>query len=316
MRSPSRNEERYSRGAILGYFISEALRHLWVSRRTHAIATAMITISLLILGSFLLLTENLSRSIEIWRSGAKLNVYLRETRAPGAQQILEKQLRSLPGVQRVTFVSREAALERFKSYFANVGPVVDGLGESPFPASLEAEVSRRSIDKAAFDASISAMRRHPAVEDVQFDWEWVERVERIVRLLNTAGIVIAFVLALVAALMIANAIRLTMVLYQGEMQIMRLVGATEATIRAPFFIEGILQGLCGGLLALTILYLSFRGVRELVDPSNAVLLQSFTRHFLPWEKSLALVLAGGLAGAFGSWISVRGGKSEEAEWTA
>jgi cell division transport system permease protein len=113
------------------------------------------------------------------------------------------------------------------------------------------------------------------------------------------------VLAVAAAFTIANVIRLTMMLYREEIEIMRLVGATERIIRGPFLIEGFLQGTIGGVLSVLLLYGLFEAARRSLAPSATILWGFLFRGFLPWEKIAALIAGGMLAGWLGSWLSVR-----------
>src|SRR5207245_10155573 len=107
-------------------------------------------------------------------------------------------------------------------------------------ASFECEVTPRAIHSAALANQIAELRRLGGVEDVQFDWEWVRRLKRLVGIINIVGLIAGAVLAVAAAFTIANVIRLTMMLYHEEIQIMRLVGATERIIGGPFRVGGVL----------------------------------------------------------------------------
>src|SRR5207245_9583280 len=104
-------------------------------------------------------------------------------------------------------------------------------------------------------------------DDVQVDWGCVRRLKRVVNMVNVVGLIAGGVLALAAAFTIANVIRLTMMLYREEIQIMRLVGATERIIRGPFLVEGLLQGTFGALFALLLLFGCFEAERRLIAPS-------------------------------------------------
>ncbi|HEY8713168.1 MAG TPA: FtsX-like permease family protein, partial [Thermoanaerobaculia bacterium] len=120
-----------------------------------------------------------------------------------------------------------------------------------------------------------------------------------------AGVIAGGILAIAAAFTIANVIRLTMMLYREEIDIMRLVGATERIIRGPFVFEGILQGLAGGAVAVVILYAVFHAARHALAPASSLLWGFLFTTFLPWQKIVALILGGTFAGWFGSWLSVR-----------
>ncbi|HVR43984.1 MAG TPA: permease-like cell division protein FtsX [Thermoanaerobaculia bacterium] len=295
--------------STLGYFVREALRRIWLSKRTSFLAVSMITIALLILGSFLLVAENLEAAIGQWQESSKLTIYLRTGATDDDITALESELASFPAFSTRDFVSRDEALGRFKTHFDELAGVVDELDENPFPSSFEIEVPTAALDSLDFNRRLDRIRDHPAVDDVQFDWEWIARLRRLVHAMSLIGWIVGGILGVAAAFTIANVIRLTMILYREEIDIMRLVGATERIIRGPFLMEGILQGLIGGLAAVGLLWGLFRlAHRLLMAPAGALLWGFLFNTFLPWEKIAILIAGGVLAGLFGSWISVR-------EWT-
>lgn len=287
------------------YFFREALRRIWISKRTSFVAVAMIAISLLIVGSFLLVAENLNRAAEEWQGKSRVVIYLEPEATPQQVQAVESFLASRTELTRRRFVSREEALQRFRSWFANMSEVVGQLDDNPFPPSYEVDVEPRLAQSAAFQQTIAALQALPGVDQVQYDWEWIARLRRVVNVINIAGLVAGGVLAIAAAFTIANVIRLTMMLYREEIEIMRLVGATERIIRGPFLIEGFLQGTLGGLLSILLLYASYEAARRSLQPSSSIVWGFLFTGFLPWQKIAALVVGGMIAGWFGSWLSVR-----------
>lgn len=293
------------------YFFREAVRRIWVSKRTSFVAVAMIAISLLILGSFLLVAENLSRAVEQWQGRSRVVVYL-DTNATSQQvEAVSAFLGAQPELARRRLVTREEALARFRTHFANLSEVVGQLDENPFPPSYEIEVRPAVAESPAFAATLTRVRALPGVDQVQSDFQWIERLRRLVNVINIAGLVTGGILALAAAFTIANVIRLTMMLYREEIEIMRLVGATERIIRGPFLIEGFLQGTIGGLLSIVLLWAAFELTRRSLASSSSILWGFLFAGFLPWQKLAALVAGGMLAGWFGSWLSVRERISEE-----
>ena len=287
------------------YFFREALRRIWTSKRSSFVAVSMIALSLLILGLFLLVAENLEHAVQTWQGKSRVNVYFEPEATREQITAVENFLRSRRELARRTFVTREEALQRFQSYFSTVGNLVEQLDENPFPPSFEVEVTPAFIQSPAFNVEMSAIRRMPGVAFVQFDWDWLERLRRLVGIVNLAGIVAGGVLALAAAFTIANVIRLTMMLYREEIEIMRLVGATERIIRGPFLVEGIIQGTLGALVAVGLLFALFVAAREAIDPSRSILFGFLVGTFLPWQKIAAIIAGGMVAGWFGSWLSVR-----------
>jgi cell division transport system permease protein len=292
------------------YFLREAIRRIWVSKRTSFVAVAMIAISLLIVGLFLLVAENLGRAAEEWQGKSRVIVYFETEATPLQVQAVDRYLATRPELSRRKLVSREEALARFKTYFANLSEVVGQLEENPFPPSYEIDVEPRLAQSAAFHQHIGVLRAMSGIDQVQYDWEWIARLRRVVNVINIAGLIAGGVLAIAAAFTIANVIRLTMMLYKEEIEIMRLVGATERIIRGPFLIEGFLQGTIGGIVAIVLLYVTYEAAKRSLAPSSSILWGFLFTGFLPWQKIAALVAGGMLAGWFGSWLSVRERASE------
>ena len=295
----------------LRYFFREAMRRLWLSKRTSFLAIAMIAISLLILGTFLLVSENLGQAIDRWQGSSRLTIYLNSSVTAEQVRNVELYLSVYPEFANRHMISREAALQRFRSYFRNLAGIIESLDQNPFPPSIEIDVTQQAIQAPEFDDRVAVIRRLEGVDDIQFEWEWIGRIRDLVNMINLIGLVAGGLLAIAAAFTIANVIRLTVELYREEVDIMRLVGATEKTIRGPFFVEGLLQGIIGGLLAVMLLYAIFQGARQLVGPSSALIWDSLLTTFLSWQKLLALVAGGVLAGLLGSWLALRDYAEEE-----
>ena len=289
----------------VSYFLREALRRLWISKRTSFVAVAMIAMSLLILGAFLLVAENLGRAVTQWQGQSRVSIYLDAEATPEQIASVGAWLASHPDLARRRFVTKEQALARFQRDFTNLSEVVAQLDENPFPPSFESDVAPQVAQSPQFTREVRELRALPGVDQVQFDWEWLDRLKRIVNLINVIGLVAGGILAVAAAFTIANVIRLTMLLYREEIEIMRLVGATERIIRGPFLIEGLLQGTLGGALAVGLLFGGFELTRRALQPSSSLLWGFLFHGFLPWQKIVALIFGGTLAGWFGSWLSVR-----------
>ena len=267
-------------------------------------------ISLLIVGSFLLVAENLGRAAEEWQGRSRVVVYLESDATPQQAQAVEQFLASKPELAKKRYVSREEALARFRRWFANLSEVVGQLDENPFPPSYEIDVEPRLAQAASFHRNIAALKAMPGVDQVQHDWEWIARLRRVVSVINIAGLVAGGILAVAAAFTIANVIRLTMMLYREEIEIMRLVGATERIIRGPFIIEGFLQGLIGGVLSIVLLYAAYEAAKRSLASTTSVMWGFLFTGFLPWQKIAALIAGGMMAGWFGSWLSVRERREE------
>ena len=308
MRAPrefaSRQEPETPRNTF-SWFVREAVHRIWASKRTSFVAVAMIALSLLILGTALLVSENLGRAITQWQGKSRMTVFLQSDATPEQIRAIDAFLAAHPDFAGRRFVTKEATLARFKTYFRNLSEAVTQLDENPFPPSFEADIPPQASQSPGFSREMEELRKLPGVDDVEFDWQWIARLRRLIDIVNLGGAVAGGVLALAAAFTIANVIRLTMLRYREEIEIMRLVGATERTIRAPFLIEGVLQGMLGGIVAIGLLFATFLAARQFLAPASSLLWGFLFVGFLPWGKIVALIVGGMLAGYFGSWLSVR-----------
>ncbi len=311
-RNLSRDREPDVPSNTFTWFLQEALRRLWVSRRTSFVAILMIAISLLILGFFLLIAGNLERGVERWKGRSRLTVYFAPEASSAQIAAIEQTLAAQPAMRDRRFVSRDAAQKRFAQQFPNLSDVAGQLGENPFPASIEIDVDPKLAQMPSFSREIERLEKSAGVDEVARDWQWMARVERIVEIVSIIGLVAGGILAIAAAFTIANVIRLTMLLYREEIEIMRLVGATERMIRGPFILEGVLQGAMGGLLALLLLFAVYAGARQSLHGATSLVWSFLFARFLPWPALAALMGGGIFAGWFGSWMSVRERVEEEA----
>jgi cell division transport system permease protein len=285
------------------YFFREAVVNLARSWKISLVAVSTIGVSLFIGGALLMLLGNLQRLVGDWRREAKVIVYLRPQVVPGADAALLGAVRRPPWVTGVQPVTAAEARQRFARYFPSVAELVQGWGEEPLPASLEVAFDPGRVEQRAFDSWLASLRRSPTVAMVDDDRDWVEQLDGVLRVIGAVGLGIVAVLLLAATFTIASVIRLTAYLYRDEIGIMRLVGATELFIRGPFYVEGLLQGVLGGALAVGGLY---GGYLLLVShaPRNW-LAGALTGTFLLPRDQLLLVVLGAVAGLAGAVVSLR-----------
>lgn len=293
------------RGAALASLLDEALAGLWRARRMTAVSVLQIGFSLFLVGLFLLAAENLGGVVDALREETAVTVFLRPGADETAQADLERRALDSKLVAAVRRVSPEEARRRFARSFASLAGATGTLSANPFPSSVELDLLPGAASSGALRPFLANLAAVPAVEEVQFDVDWVRRLRGVVRLVAVTGAATGFCLALGAAFTIANVVRLTILLHRDEIDILRLVGAPEILIRGPFLLGGVFQGLLGGLLALGLLGLAFRGVLLFIAATENVLLGVFVVRFLSPATCGLLVLGGVLAGLVGGTLASR-----------
>lgn len=295
-------------GAAFASLLDEAFTGLWRARRVTVVSVLQISFSLFLVGLFLLAAENLGGVVDTLREETAVTVFLRDGADEPSKAALEKMAASSKLVGSVRRVSAEEARGRFARSFGGLAEAAGTLSGNPFPASIELDLLPGAISSAALRPFLANLSASPVVDEVQFDVDWIRRLRGIVRLVAVAGSATGLLLALGAAFTIANVVRLTILLHRDEIDILRLVGAPEVLIRGPFLLGGVLQGLLGGLVALGLLGVAFRGLLFFVASTENVLLGVFVVRFLSPAVCGVLVLGGTLAGLLGGTIASRRGQ--------
>ena len=286
----------------LAYFFEEALQSLWRSRLINALSVGTIAVSLFVLGAFLTIASNLSEVVTRWTQKVQVTLYLEDRLEPRIARMLADRLKEDAAVEAVVTVEREEARERFRALFRDLKALPEELGQNPFPASFEITLKPTHQNREAVERFVKTYEKAPGVEEVQYDLLWIQRLSTAVRLVRGLGAFLGGILALAGVFTISNVIRLTVYARQDELDIMRLVGATQAYVRGPFVVEGMLQGGLGGLLSVVLLWLAFRVFA--VDALAASDLLGRAAIALPSDICFAIVLGGMGVGVIGSLVSL------------
>lgn len=289
----------------IGYFLREALLNLTRARAVNALTVGIIGASLFILGGFLLLVSNLRSAVADWNQVAVI-AYLRDDADAARIDGLLGSLRSDSLVRETRFIGREEAAAIFRERFAHLASAADELGGNPFPASIEILArGERAARIEETQALVERLRADPDVEEVRDNEEDARKVLALIRVISAGGWVVGGILAMASLFTIFNVIRLTVYQRRDEISIMRLVGATRGFIRAPFLLEGTLQGAIGALAAEGLLFVAYAQLEGYASATENPFLKLMTAAFLSPGQAAGLAAAGTLLGATGSLLSLR-----------
>jgi len=291
---------------VLGFLIGEALRDLRRAGRVAVSAIVLITLSLAALGGFWLVSSNLERAVAKWRERVRIIVYLKREPPAGEAAALVERVQGVPGVAGVLYLSKADALASLKAVLGKDASVVAQLPSNPLPASLEITPAAAAATPEGARALVERLESLPEAEEVAGSVDWVERLSQWQRLLTTIGLGIGAVLAIAAFLTVATATTLILHARRRETEIMRLVGATEMTIRLPLLLQGMLQGLLGAVLALAVLVATHWVVAPRLAPLVNLTLGLPEIAFLPPLSLAVLLLAGTVLGGLGGWLARAG----------
>ncbi len=288
----------------LRYIIEDALINIRRSGWGGVASIATIAVSFVIVGIFLIITGNLSAIITEWKEQFQVTVFLDDNITADQLNLLRRRVQSESAVQTVAYTSKEEALRQFKRDLKGKESLLEGLGENPIPASLQLHIHDSYQTPEALRQLAASLSRLEGVEDVMYGQEWVDRLSRIIRLLRLLGLSVGLALGLASLLIVSNTIRLAVYARAEEIEIMRLVGATRFHIRAPFLLEGMIQGTLGAGVALLLLFGAYQATLWQLGVTPGQIFGIGLGAFLDSRWTTGMVLAGAGVGAFGSLISV------------
>lgn len=282
------------------YLFGEAWAIARSGPRHTAMAVVLIALAFYVPGLFALVSRNLSRLA----GPARDPVAAILTLDPAADaRVLADRVAADPRVARVTIVGSDVALERFRRAYPDLGGALVGLEEAPFPPTIEVHLRPAAPPRAARDLAVAA-RSWPGVDAAESEEAFARKFRDGVRLLRGAGLFLGGLLVFAAVLSVASAVRLALDLHRDEIDIMRRMGATEAAIRAPFWLHASFEGLVGGALSLLLLYATYRTALHLLSREPHPVLSLFWVGFLDLPTALAVPGVGAAAGFLGSLLSL------------
>jgi cell division transport system permease protein len=289
----------------LCYFSARAVTNLRQNLFVSVVTVGTIALALLIASLFLLVYVNLQSMAEGWSDKVQVTAYFDKEPAPLAVSALKGRVQALPGTSKVLFVSQAEAEQRLRARLKGQESLLEGITPEVLPASLEISLDRDHRDGGSVAAYVASLKKISGISEVQYGEEWVKRFSSFMNLFRLMGMLLGGFLAIMVLFIVSNTIKLTIYARKDELELLGLVGATRFFIKAPFLIEGILQGALGSLLSMIALlgcywaFLKNAGNFLGVNPAAAGL------SFLPIPH-LALILVGGvLLGFIGSATSLR-----------
>ncbi len=282
------------------YLFGEAWAIARSGPRHTAMAVTLIALAFYVPGLFALVSRNLSRLA----GPARDPVAAILTLDPAADsRAVAARLSADPRVARVTVVGSADAFERFRRAYPDLGGALQDLGEAPFPPTIEVHLHPEAPAGAARNLA-ATVRSWPGVDSAESEEAFARKFRDGVRLLRGAGLFLGGLLAFAAVLSVASAVRLALDLHRDEIEIMRRMGATEAAIRAPFWLHASFEGLAGGALSLLLLYVTYRTALHLLSREPHPVLSLFWVGFLDLPTALTLPAVGAAAGFVGSLLSL------------
>jgi cell division transport system permease protein len=286
------------------YFFRETGVSLWRNLSLTLAAILTVGISLSLVGTSLLVREGAERATAQFQEGVEFIVFMNADATPEQDAAIRDVLDTSPAISGFAYVDKLAAYEEFRGLFSDKPELLDSVTPDVMPPSY------RIVPADPDSANVAELARQfsaqPGVREVATATDAIRQIEDFSTRVSQVLLVAAVVLVAVSALLILNTVFTAIGARRGEIEVMKLVGATNWFVRIPFMLEGTIHGLIGAALAIPALFLVEDQVLSYFQESDVVPL--FRGFAVPdgyvWDISIWLLLLGGAVGMFGSAVAV------------
>lgn len=280
--------------------VGRNLRQTWMSQ---IMTLLTVSLSVLIFSLFYLIYTNMLAVGDQLGDDLRLIVYLEDEPVAEMQEQLRRKITAFDDVEEIRFVSPEEAYEQFASQLGNDQDVLEDMPRNFLPASIEVTPLKTLRSLSQIKLFSDYLGKLPGTLKVQYGQDWLERFFHFTQLLSIVVLLSGSLLILTTVFMVAYTIRLTIFGRQDELELLKLVGATNGYIRTPFLLEGLFQGLFGSALGLGMLYFLFRWITERFTGPAFLSMIEFT--FFPPATVTIIILVSVLLCTVGSHSSMQ-----------
>ena len=291
-------------GPGIALFVREAWKNVAAAPVLTIVAVLTISVSLIMVGLFGFAMVNGNRLLDSAVEDLSITIYLDEAVTQEELGFLMDKIESRPEVQKATFFSRQEDLERNLKLLDR--SLIEGLDKAVIPAQPSIEVNLKSGDLRKGDFTslpewLKEMEGVQSVQELYFDAEKLRILFALIDLIRVIGFIICTIVLAAAVFFIFSTIKLAVYARQDEIEVLRLVGATDRFIRAPFYIEGAFAGLLGSGVALLIISIIHSKLETFVKEEQFM---NFDLHLMPAGMLIWLMAGGVILGLLGSGLSV------------
>ncbi|MFR3342312.1 MAG: permease-like cell division protein FtsX [Clostridia bacterium] len=290
--------------SIFGYLLGEGFRNVFHNKKSSGASLAIMCATMLIFGLFFMIIENLNNAVKTLETQQGIQVFIQKTATDAQMEQIGEQIQAIDGVNKVTFVSKEDALNQTKEKLKDKQALIAGWDESnPFKASYLVTLTDLKLSSQVQDE----IKKIDNIDSIQSRDETINGLVAIANGVRIVSAVILTLLVLISIFIIGNTIKLTVHARRKEISIMKYVGATDSFIRWPFVIEGIIIGIVAALLSILVLGIAYslitNAAANSIISTMGIKLLSFT-DMTTLLVIVYMVLGIGI-GALGSSISMR-----------
>ena len=288
---------------MISHYFRRALRDIGKNRFVNAVSVITIALSVIITCSFILFFINASDILTLWKKGVRIMAYLYQEVPAEKIPEIHKQISGFYSVEDVRFISKEEAFDVLKQQMKRQSSLLENLKENPLPNAFEIKLIATSQTWEKIENLASRIQSIPQIEEVEYGQRWLSRFSYIINMFKLSGYVLGILFSVASVFIVANTVRLVLYSRRDEIEIMRLVGASDGFIKGPFYIESIILGALGGIIGLIALYITFVSITSNIDQS--ITSGAFRITFFSYSAVLIIMISSMFVGWLGCFLSLK-----------
>ena len=288
---------------MLKRHLRRALQDMRSNRMLSLVTISTFALSILIVSSAMLFFVNMGDIMDGWRQGIRVMAYLQEGLNAADRSTLKVRMESLYGVQQAEFVPKDQALARLRTQMGRQTSILDNLESNPLPDAFEIQMIAASQSWDKVEQLAKALEKLEGVSEVEYGQRWIKRIINIFNLFQLTGTVMGALFFMAAIFIVGNTVRLVLYSRREEVEIMRLVGATEQFILAPFYFQSLIQAALGGIIGLAALFMMYMLIQSRITAGMTT--GFFEPRFLSAATQMGIIGCSMLVGWLGCHLSVK-----------
>ncbi|RPJ18193.1 MAG: ABC transporter permease [Desulfobacteraceae bacterium] len=288
---------------MISLYFRNALRDMGKNSFVNAVSIITIALSVIITSSFILFFINTSDVLSLWKKGVRIMAYLYKDVPAEKIPELQNTIKGIYSVEDVRFISREEAFDILKQQMKRQSSLLENLRENPLPDAFEIKMIASSQTWEKIENLASRIQSIPQIEEVEYGQRWLARFSHIIGLFKLSGYLLGMLFSVASVFIVANTVRLVLYSRRDEIEIMRLVGASDRFIKIPFYIEGIILGALGGIIGLIVLFITFVSVTSNID--QGITSGAFQLRFFSSAVMAIILFSSIFVGWLGCFLSLK-----------
>jgi cell division transport system permease protein len=287
---------------IFFYSVETALKSLWHEKWINLLTILSISIGLLIISTFVTITQNLDSVLKRWSRDFGLVVYLKDGLSKETEDTLKAFFQHDPDIAEIRYISKDQAMQVLRETLGKQSSVLEGFESNPLPSSFELALKREVLYPAYVERKASEIKQLNGVEEVQYGEKWLSSLSTLANIMKVSALFLGGAVFIAIAFITYSTIKIFFYRRKDEIETLKLLGASRSFIRLPFVLEGLFIGVLAGVVSAFALF----GVYSLIISKISGILPSINIVMvpLPLKAYIPAPLAGALMSFLGSLVAV------------